>query len=62
MRNDANGKPRTLYSIRPTYITEQLRLNKDTYKVAKQVGNTVQTIEKSYSHLLGRDLADELYD
>jgi len=44
---------RSLYSLRHTYCTEQLRSQKcDVYTLAKNIGSSVRMIERHYDHVL----------
>ena len=45
----------TLYSCRHTYITKQLLKGIDMYILAKQVGNSLEMIQKHYDHVQLRD-------
>lgn len=45
----------TLYSCRHTYITKQLLRGIDMYILAKQVGNSLEMIQKHYDHVQLRD-------
>lgn len=45
----------TLYSCRHTYITKQLLKGIDMYILAKQVGNSLEMIQKHYDHVKLRD-------
>lgn len=49
---DAHGEKRTLYSLRHTYATSRLMIDKvDIHTLAVQMGTSVGMIEKHYSHL-----------
>jgi integrase len=51
MLTGPDGNRRSLYSLRHTYITNQLELGDLTiYQIAQNVGTSVQYIEKHYSH------------
>ncbi|EAS43478.1 site-specific integrase [Photobacterium profundum] len=45
----------TLYSCRHTYITKQLLNGVDMLVIAKQVGNSLETIQNHYDHSLLKD-------
>ncbi|MDH5909979.1 site-specific integrase, partial [Vibrio aestuarianus] len=45
----------TLYSLRHTYITLQLLNGVRMYLVSKQVGNSLEMIEKHYDHVMLKD-------
>lgn len=51
LRVGADGKPRSLYSLRHTYATLALMKGRDIYKLATQMGTSVTMIEKYYSKL-----------
>lgn len=49
---DKHGESRTLYSLRHTYATSRLVVDKvPIHQLAKQMGTSVAMIEKHYSHL-----------
>ena len=52
--------PRTLYSLRHTYITWQLLAGTSMDVIAKQCGTSVAMIEQHYSHVRPEMFADEL--
>jgi integrase len=55
MRSDREGNPRTLYSLRHTYISFRLSEGADIYQVAKNCRTSVEMIEKYYaSHIKDR--------
>jgi integrase len=55
MRSDREGSPRTLYSLRHTYISFRLTEGADIYQVAKNCRTSVEMIEKYYaSHIKDR--------
>lgn len=55
------GKPRTFYSLRHTYATFALIYDKiNIHTLAKQMGTSVQMIEKHYSHLDSERAIDQL--
>lgn len=59
--HDNEGKVRTLYSLRHTYATFRLTLGKLTMdEVALNMGTSVNMIEKHYSHVTTRNIADRL--
>ncbi|MBF4237918.1 site-specific integrase, partial [Vibrio anguillarum] len=45
----------TLYSLRHTYITLQLLNGTDMYLISKQVGNSLEMIQKHYDHSMIKD-------
>ena len=49
---DANGRKRSLYSLRHTYATFQILYSKiDLHLLAKNMGTSIGMLEKHYSHL-----------
>ena len=54
------GQDRTLYCLRHTYATFQLVNNVDMHTLAKQMGTSIQMLEKHYSHLTPRLRKDVL--
>ena len=59
MRVGADGKPRSLYSLRHTYATLALIDGRDIHKLAVQMGTSVEMLEKFYSKVSARLNADE---
>ncbi|TDF34766.1 site-specific integrase [Alteromonadaceae bacterium M269] len=59
MKNSPRG-PRTLYSLRHTYITWQLLSGQSMDVIAKQCGTSVAMIEQHYSHVKPEMFADSL--
>ena len=52
LKFDRNGKPRTAYSLRHTYICMRLTEGADIYQIAKNCRTSVEIIEKHYaSHI-----------
>ncbi len=52
LKKDRDGKPRTAYSLRHTYISMRLMEGADIYQVAKNCRTSVEMIEKYYaSHI-----------
>ena len=52
---DNEGKRRTPYSIRHTYITMRLMEGVNIYQLSSNVGTSVEMIENYYGHLRNRD-------
>ena len=52
--------PRTLYSLRHTYITWQLLNGTSMYAIARQCGTSAAMIEQYYSHVKPEMRADAL--
>lgn len=57
---DSHHGPRTLYSLRHTYITWQLLAGNSVDVIAKQCGTSVAMIEQHYSHVKPEMFADKL--
>ena len=49
LKVDRDGKPRTAYSLRHTYICMRLMEGADIYQVAKNCRTSVEMIEKHYA-------------
>lgn len=57
----SSGKKRVFYSLRHTYATQMLEVNKTPiHTLAKQMGTSVGMIEKHYSHLAVMNAKDQL--
>ena len=54
------GKVRTLYSLRHTYATLRLEAGLEVYKLAKNMGTTVQQIEWHYGHVITKKIVGDL--
>jgi integrase len=55
LRKDRDGRPRTGYSLRHTYISLRLLEGADIYQIAKNCRTSVEMIEKYYvSHIKTR--------
>ena len=55
LRTDRDGRPRTAYSLRHTYICLRLLEGADIYQIAKNCRTSVEMIEKYYAaHLKTR--------
>jgi integrase len=60
-KNSADGKNKTLYSLRHTYAHFAiLDENIDVYKLSKQMGTSVPMIEKYYGHVTPAHVASKL--
>lgn len=60
-KNSADGKTKTLYSLRHTYAhLSILEENIDVYKLSKQMGTSVPMIEKYYGHITPAHVANKL--
>jgi integrase len=64
--NDSNYGKRSLYSLRHTYITNQILDRVPLDILAKQVGTSIAMIEQHYSHVMPvmfmEQLADEIIE
>jgi integrase len=49
LKHDRDGKPRTAYSLRHTYICMRLMEGADIYQIAKNCRTSVEMIEKHYA-------------
>jgi integrase len=49
LKFDRDGKPRTAYSLRHTYICMRLMEGADIYQIAKNCRTSVEMIEKHYA-------------
>lgn len=49
LKNDREGNPRTIYSLRHTYISRRLLEGADIYQLAKNCRTSVEMIEKHYA-------------
>jgi integrase len=57
----SSNKKRVFYSLRHTYATQMLEVNKTPiHTLAKQMGTSVGMIEKHYSHLVVMNAKDQL--
>ena len=60
LEKSVEGDKRTLYSLRHTYATFRLAHGVDVYKLAKNMGTSVEMIEKFYGHTTNQGNAAEL--
>lgn len=49
-----------LEALRHSYITFKLEEKMDIYALAKQCGNSIEMIQRFYSHVWATDFADDL--
>lgn len=49
LRQDRDGRPRTAYSLRHTYICLRLMKGADIYQIAKNCRTSVEMVEKFYA-------------
>lgn len=60
LHKNSDGTNRTLYSLRHTYATFRLSHGVDVYKLAQNMGTSVEMIERHYGHTTNRGNASEL--
>lgn len=58
--SEKNGMNRTIYSLRHFYGTQRLRGDINPYHLSKQMGTSVEMIEKFYGHILTKDVIDSV--
>lgn len=56
LKHDREGRPRTAYSLRHTYICLRLMEGADIYQIAKNCRTSVEMIEKHYAAHIGNTL------
>ena len=61
LRTDREGRPRTAYSLRHTYICLRLLEGADTYQIAKNCRTSVEMIKKYYAAHLKTQLDAAAY-
>ncbi len=54
---ELQGEPRTLYSLRHTYATFQLRSGVDVYDLSENMSTSINMIKEHYGHVKGADRA-----
>jgi len=59
MVSGADGKTRTLYSLRHTYATNALAEGRNIHQLAVQMGTSVKMLEQHYSKVSARLNAEE---
>lgn len=57
---EKNGMNRTIYSLRHFYGTQRLRGDMNPYHLSKQMGTSVEMIEKFYGHIITKDVIDSV--
>ena len=57
---EKGGMNRTIYSLRHFYGTQRLKGNINPYVLSKQMGTSVEMIEKFYGHIMTRDVMDAI--
>ena len=55
-----HGSPRTIYSLRHLFATDRLAAGINPYTVAKNMGTSVQMLERFYGHIITTDAAYEI--
>ena len=60
LTNDSMGRKRTLYSLRHTYATFRLGEEVSPYLLAKQMGTSVDMLEKHYGQVVNRLVATQI--
>ena len=60
IRTDADGKQRTVYSIRHTAISQALRRNVSLNAISKNAGVSIETLTRAYDHTQSSDYIMEL--
>ena len=57
---EADGKPRTIYSLRHFYATTRLSLEASPYLVASQMGTSVEMLEQHYGQVINSKVAAQI--
>jgi len=57
---DSNNKKRTLYSLRHFYATQRLSEEVSPFLLAKQMGTSIEMLERFYGHVVSRLVAREV--
>lgn len=57
---DRHGKPRTIYSLRHVYATDRLYASVPAFTLARNMGTSVEMLEKFYGHIINTLAADEI--
>lgn len=57
---EKGGMNRTIYSLRHFYGTQRLKGNINPYVLSKQMGTSVEMIEKFYGHIMTKDVMDNI--
>ena len=60
VHRDADGRPRSTYSLRKYYITQRIRHNTPLPALAINTGHDIQTMWRWYQHISSDDMADYL--
>ena len=60
MRNDSKGNKRTLYSLRHFYATQRLSEEVSPFLLARQMGTSVEMLERFYGHVVTSLVAKEV--
>lgn len=57
---EVDGKARTIYSLRHFYATRRLAQEASIHLISKQMGTSVEMMEKHYSHVLSEQAAAQI--
>lgn len=57
---EVDGKARTIYSLRHFYATRRLSKEASAHLIAKQMGTSIEMLEKHYSHVINSKVAAEI--
>lgn len=57
---EVDGKARTIYSLRHFYATRRLSKEASAHLIAKQMGTSIEMLEKHYSHVISSKVAAEI--
>jgi len=55
-----DGKARTIYSLRHFYATRRLSKEASAHLIAKQMGTSIEMLEKHYSHVISSKVAAQI--
>lgn len=57
---EVDGKARTIYSLRHFYATRRLSKEASAHLIAKQMGTSIEMLEKHYSHVINSKVAAQI--
>ena len=60
LTNDSMGRKRTLYSLRHFYATQRLSEEVSPFLLAKQMGTSIEMLERFYGHVVSSLVAKEI--
>ena len=60
LTNDSMGRKRTLYSLRHFYATQRLSEEVSPFLLAKQMGTSIEMLERFYGHIVSSLVAKEI--